>query len=594
MPADGAPASSSVPLSTTPLSPADLNQLVPKHSVVQREMSAERVPHHWSYRLSSRRIRSLRLLTFLPPAIRASLAERHLRRPGQPGPAAEHVYQYLVSDTLAGRRAAHSEGSVGADPQNRGPRKPIVVGQADFFYRTQYRSRFSPVMGAFAATATQVLAASGSAPTGRLWWRSRQCHAAMLPSHAETGIRPIIVLNDGAVAVAVFVPRTDRAASDLATNHWMFDNASMPEHLGALMRGDVSTNQQGIGRTRLRDHAGSVAALIDAARTTGNLALLALHPRDPDAMGLHITLFGVEVLTPELLVHDYGLVDANLDAHRAQAATENAILGYLVGGTAEVFTQCSQNLFVKELIAESHESLDDPPDIPVSLEELLATQFETLQVTVDASALPGASPRNGPVGGAAFVETRRGRKHVLIPYYPGNAIHGHAGKLWTNPRAALVVTDDHTLRRRATIAGRSWVASHEWISKRFPELARSVTHPDGGDEQTVGTPVYWFVTRVDEVTWERSNLPKYKLTDGRGVCTINAGGEGRHTKQPKYFDAGGVEPYDVVNQHHHEVLGRPSDPHGEARSAWLTAVAPAQTAREEHLRVNVPTSPKRG
>lgn len=550
-------------------------------------MAKNRTPDHWSYRLNSRRVQTLRLLTFMPPAIRARIAERHLRRPDQPGPAGEHVYQYLVSDTLASRRAARSAEEAGADTGTKGPQKPVVVGQADFFYRTQYRVRCSPVMGAFAATATQVLAASGSVPSGRLWWRSRQCHAAMLPRHAETGIRPILVLNDGAIAVAVFLPRTENADRDFATNQWMFDSASMPEHLKAHMRGETLADQNGIGRTLLRDHIGSVVALIDAARSTGNLALLALHPRDPDAMGLHLTLFGVDVLTPERLAIDYGLVDADLNAHRSHAASENAILGYLVGGTAEVFTQCSQNLFVKELIEESQESVEELRDAPVTLEDLLAAQFETLQVTVDASALPGASPRNGPIGGAAFVKTRRGKKHVLIPYYPGNAIHGHAAKLWSNQRAALVISDDHTIRRRATIAGRSWVASHEWVAKRFSELARAVTHPDGGEAQTIGTPVYWFVTRVDEVTWERSLLPQYQLAEGRAVCTINAGGEGRHTKQPKYFDAGSVEPCDTEKQHHRESLGRPTDPHGNQRSAWLTAVASAQAAREEHLRVNV-------
>jgi hypothetical protein len=206
---------------------------------------------------------------------------------------------------------------------------------------------------------------------------------------------------------------------------------------------------------------------------------------------------------------------------------------------------------------------------------------------VDWSALPGASPRNGQIGGAALVGTRRGRKYVLIPYHPGNAIHGHAAKLWTNRRAALVVSDDHTYRRRATISGVSRVASHAWVTKRFPAVSRAVTHPDGGAEATIASPLYWFVTRADEVIWERGVLPEYRLSEGRAVCTINAGGQGRHTKQPKYFDAGTVDPYDVAQQHHREAAGRPTDPTGVERSEWLVTAESALAAREEHLRVHV-------
>lgn len=557
-----------------------------------RSMTTKPSTGHWAYQLTSRRLRLLGVLAALPPALCGHLAEKHLRRPGQPGPAGEHVQQYLVSGTLARRRADDPGDAIRPDGEPRGPRKPVHVGQADFFYRSQYRPRCSAVMGAFAATATQVLAASGSTARGHLWGRHRECHAAMLPRHGETGIRPILVLNDGAVAVAVCLPRTGHPGSDLAVEQWMFEGAPLPDRLADVLRGEEQASEPGIGQTLLRDHAGSVVALVDAARATGNLALLALHQRDPDAMGLHITLFGVEVVRPEQLVREYGLVDSDLESHRAYAQAENATLGYLVGGTEEVFTQCSQNLFVKELVSESAdvaaEALPETAtEAPVSLEQLLAAQFESLQVTVDSSALPGASPRNGQIGGAALVGMRRGRKYVLIPYHPGNAIHGHAAKLWTNRRSALVVSDDHTYRRRATISGVSRVASHAWVTKRFPAASRAVTHPDGGAEATVGIPVYWFVTRVDEVIWERGLLPQYRLSEGRAVCTINAGGQGRHTKQPKYFDAGTVDPYDLAQQHHREASGRPTDPSGIERSEWLVTSASALAAREEHLRTTV-------
>lgn len=550
-------------------------------------MTTDRSSGHWAYRLSARRLQMLRLLTLLPPTLRGWFAERHLRRPGQPGPAGEHVLQYLVSGTLARRRAGDAAETTRAEDESRGRRKPIVVGQADFFYRSQYRARCSAVMGAFAATATQVLAASGSPAHGHLWGRHRECHAAMLP-RAESGIRPILVLNDGAIAVAVFIPRSGETGGDDATEQWMFAAAPLPDRLARAASGERQAEEPGIARTLVRDHAGSVVALVDAARATGNLALLALHPRDPDAMGLHITLFGVCAVRPDQLVREYGLADADLDEHRSYAQAQDAILGYLVGGTAEVFTQCSQNLFVKELVSGPSEAVNDADAAPPpSLEQLLAAQFESLQITVASSGVPGASPRNGQIGDAAFVQTWRGRKYVLIPYHPGNAIHGHAAKLWTNRRSALVVSDDHTYRRRATISGASWVAGDAWTVKRFPEVARAVTQPDGDAEAAVAAPVYWFVTRADSVVWERGLLPEYRLSEGRAVCTINAGGQGRHTKKPKYFDAGSVAQYDTSQQHHREAVGRPVDPTGVERAAWLETVASALAAREENLRLTL-------
>ncbi|MFM7225101.1 MAG: hypothetical protein ACKO1Y_06685 [Actinomycetota bacterium] len=555
---------------------------------------AHEVQHeHWAYRLRPGRLRALRILEMSPPALRAQLAERRLRRPGQPGPAAEHVVQYQVSATLATRRAAdRSDESEGTGSESARGKKPIVVGQADFFYRSQYRQTCTAVMGAFAATATQVLAASSTEPRGRLWGRHRESVTAMMPRHPGHSTRPILVLTDRAVAVAVLVPRTGDSAADQATTAWLHGSGPMPPHLDTERRGSETAAMPGIKNSRSRSHLGSVVALVDAARRTGWLALLALHQTDPDAMGLHLTLHGVECVSPEQLARDYALTDTDLAAHRSQAESEDAILGYLVGGTAEVFTQCSQNLFVKEAVVNSPDRTADPatdpatdPDAsdPIPLTDLLAAQFETIQATVDATGLPGASPRNGQIGGAALVAERRGRAHVLIPYPPGNAIHGHAAKLWSNQHASLVITDDHTLRRRASITGRSWCASHERVARDFPDVARSVTHPDGSDEQTVADPVYWFVTRADVVTWEQGLLPAYRLTEGRAACTLNAGGEGRHTKKPKYFDAGSVPVYDVALQHHREAAGRPTDADGTARAAWLATVEPALAAREQHL-----------
>jgi hypothetical protein len=309
-------------------------------------------------------------------------------------------------------------------------------------------------------------------------------------------------------------------------------------------------------------------------------------------MGLHLTLFGVQAVRPEQLLADYGLGESDLADQVAVAAAQNCELYFLVGGTAEVFTQCSQNLFTKRPKTDLGEH-GGSPDTKVdpkstgesqpSLSDFLSLQFETLQATVAADAVPGASPRNGQIGRAAYLGFHRGRAQILIPYHPGNAIHGHAAKLWSNAHSSLLVSDDYASLRRVTISGKSGILDHDQVQRRFPEIARAVTHSEGGQEPTVGDPVYWFTTRADQVVWEASQLSANDLTEERPACGIHAGGEGRHTKKPKYFDATAVTEYDMHLQHKRESGPRPLDPTGSTRASWLATVAPALEAREFHL-----------
>ena len=90
-----------------------------------------------------------------------------LRRTGAPGPAAEHVVQYLLSAARSKRK-------------NRALEEATVAKGADTFYERQYRQYLNPVMGAFAMTATQALLASGRPPRGLLWRHCRKTFAAML------------------------------------------------------------------------------------------------------------------------------------------------------------------------------------------------------------------------------------------------------------------------------------------------------------------------------------------------------------------------------------------------------------------------------
>jgi hypothetical protein len=67
------------------------------------------------------------------------------------------------------------------------------------------------------------------------------------------------------------------------------------------------------------------------------------------------------------------------------------------------------------------------------------------------------------------------------------------------------------------------------------------------------------------------------------VCGINAGGEGHHTKKPKYFDATAVDEYNVHLQHEREASPRPVDPTGATHAEWLVEIDPALASREAHL-----------
>ena len=115
------------------------------------------------YRLTVLRSCLHRAVGALPPNLREKAAEQFLRRTGLPGPAAEHVFQYLLSAEKAKEkgRAGHLE-------------EATVAKGADNFYERQYRQYFNATMGAFALTAKMAFVCSGGAPRGWLWGRRRR------------------------------------------------------------------------------------------------------------------------------------------------------------------------------------------------------------------------------------------------------------------------------------------------------------------------------------------------------------------------------------------------------------------------------------
>lgn len=547
---------------------------------------------HWSTRLRPRTLWALRSLACFPPYLRHRVAESLLRRPGQPGPAAEHVLQYLVSSTLAQRqevqprkdpRSAEIEG-----PKTAKSRKPVLVGQADFFYKGQYRQFVTPTMGAFAMTAPQVLCATSACPKGLLWARRRKTVAAVLGGHSDLGATPIVVLNREALALAAFLPSWDSPSALKEVRAWLSGAKPIPNHYLELMRGGRIDGEKGVRNTRVREGIGATIEMIDAALKTRHLALLALHPHDPDAMGLHLTMFSVDALDADQLEIQYSLEPEILAAYRLAATETEAFLFFLAGGTEEAFTQCSQNLFVKKALDPTPQqnvvtSSEDEPFCGHPLSDFFADQFEAIQITASADGVPGASPRNGQIGSVGVIRFRSGRAYLLIPYHPGNAIHGHAAKLWSNRFSTVMVSDDHTHLRRLSLSGRTRTEGHESVVHKFKDAAGLLENGDETGDGKSKKPVYWFVMRIDEVTWEREPVSANQLIAERAVCTINAGGEGQHTKKPKYFDTASASEYDVLLQHHREAEGRPTDETGNERENWLIAIEGPLVKRLEHL-----------
>jgi hypothetical protein len=524
------------------------------------------------YRLTPFRTLAHHAIGALPPLWRERAAERLLRRTGAPGPAAEHVVQYLLSAAKSKRKADDLE-------------EATVAKGADLFYERQYRQYFNPVMGAFAMTATRALLGSGGIARGRLWRRRRLPSVAM--QEGTVAAPPIIVINHQTAAVPLLLPKPGNRNDFIAVARWLTGNGSMPSVYRPMVAGEeVRCAERGL-RARERCADGALLELMDAVTCSRKLAILALHPLDPDAMGLHITLFGVQFLTPKFLEHDYGLGGTALDPWRSAASANDRLLVFCVGGTEEIFTQCSQNLFVKrpqgDALQRSRAVWPNAWNPALPLERLLEAQFEILQVTVSASGLPGASPRNGKRGDAAFVGRRNSKTFILVPYHPGNAIHGHAAKLWSNPYGTLVIWDDTCALTAVTISGPSQVVTHDAVKRDFPSIAVRVAAGHRNNGASPPDPEYWHLQEIADLVQQSEPLSAHSLDPARPTCSISAGGQARHGKKPAYFAADTLPPYNQLWQHEREAAGRSVDPGGDEHRLWRDAVQGALEARLTHL-----------
>jgi len=501
----------------------------------------------------------------LPPAEREQAAEQLLRRPGVPGPATEHALQHLVGVW---------------NDSGDGKRVDAIVNGATDFYANQYRQYLNPTMGAFAATATFALIGSGT--PARDADSLREALAAMVEGLAE--VPPIVVLDHQSVAVVVAIPRSLTAGDSASFWKWATESGDVPESVRAAIEGQPVESLRPGAIAVERSNAASALEVMAAALTTGKLSVLALHPTDPDAMGLHITLFGVVGRDAAMLAIEHGLGSDALTPMVEAAHRESCDLVFLVGGTEEIFTQCSQNLFIKRPPREGDVLPVSPGWTPMDpLINLIDSQFELLQVTVSASGLPGCSPRNGDIGSDAYVVARDDHDVLLIPYHPGNFIHGHAAKLWTNPHGVMVVHDDHDFLRNVTLRGPARVLSPEDARRDFPEVV-AVEIQRTSDALGNRELAYWFEQQVSEIIIETEPLAPMVLDEGRSTCTINAAGQGKYSKKPAYFDAGCLDSYDQDLQHQREAAGRPIDPSGDAHRQWASESADKLSARLEHLR----------
>jgi hypothetical protein len=402
------------------------------------------------------------------------------------------------------------------------------------------------------------------------------------------GAPPIMVIDRETVAVPLLLPRPNDQQEGAVITRWLAGDGPMPLRYRELIAGEEVHCAETHVRSRERGADGALLEVVDCAIRSKKLALLALHPHDPDAMGLHITLFGVEVLAAERVERDYGLTPHTLYLWRQAALREGGTLMFCAGATEEVFTQCSQNLFVKRPVGHpakrARAAWPNAWNSVLSLERLLAMQFESLQVTVSASGVPGASPRNGERGKAVFFGRRGGKAYLLIPYHPGNAVHGHAAKLWSNAYGTVVIFDDHSSLSMVTVSGPCFVVTDERVKREFPIIARQVATLRRRNEQPMPDPEYWYLQEIAEIVQQREPLAANALDPARPTCSINAGGEARHDKKPAYFAADALPLYDQVLQHEREKAGRPSDPSGSTHRRWNEDVRCALDARRAHLR----------
>lgn len=524
------------------------------------------------YRLTRVRNFAHAALDLVPSHWRDAAAERWLRRKGSPGPASEHVFQYRLSAKSHKRTSATVE-------------EALVTKGADLFYERQYRQLLNATMGVFAMTAKLALLGCGGRPRGVLWSRHRPVYTAMVKE--IEGAPPIIVLDHQTIAVPLFLPMPATADEMLAIDHWLAGDGQMPPSYRQLVRGKLVSCATRSAKARRRAGVGSLIEVVDAVRSTGKLAVLALHPYDPDAMGLHITLFGAEPLTLEAVRHDYAIDADTLYPWRYAAWSQNCLIRFCVGGVEEAFTQCSQNLFVKRPVAAS-DAIDSVaprsnwnPAQP--LDQLIASQFELLQATVSSPGLPGASPRNGEIGKAAFVARHGSKTSLLIPYFTGNAVHGHAAKLWSNPQGAIVIWDDHTALSAITVTGPSRVIEHLRMMRRFPHIAKEMAARRKRNGSQASDPEYWFEQDVAEIIQQNEPIAQNILDKARPTCSIHAAGLALHGKKPAYFATDSLPRYDQAWQHEREAEGRPKDPSGVSRSYWEWDSWDALAARRAHL-----------
>jgi hypothetical protein len=449
---------------------------------------------------------------------------------------------------------------------------PVAKG-ADNFYERQYRQCLNPTMGAFAMTATRAYLASGD--RGRV-------RAAMIEGAASAS--PILVIDSHIAAVATFLPLPHDGDAE-SVDRWLAGDAAMPRAYRRIVKGDACVCAEPRARARRRPAAGALIETLDAVRASRKLAILAAHPHDPDAMALHVTLFDAATVTADALECDHGLGRGALDAWRYAAWRARALLRFCVGGVEEAFTQCSQNLFVKRPLDAALQAVAPPPPwLPSDpLDALLGDQFELTQMTASASGLPGVSPRNGDYGKAGFVARTRKRTVVLIPYFAGNSVHGHAAKLWSNPRGTLLVADDHSNLCAVTLSGPCRTVAHGVVARDFPLVAAKVAERRNRKGAPAQPPEYWFLQEVEEIVQQIEPLAPNALDSARPTCSIHASGEAHHGKKPAYFAADTLPAYDRDLQHAREAAGRPFDPYGQAHRAWMKEVGGALDARRAHL-----------
>ena len=222
-----------------------------------------------------------------------------------------------------------------------------------------------------------------------------------------------------------------------------------------------------------------------------------------------------------------------------------ALLIFCVGATEEVFTQCSQNLFIKRALpeAEARRRAARPPS-------------PTAARRADRRAIRVVSDHRFRHWPSRRIATQRRswqdrfRRAARGPDIRADPVSSGQFRAWSRRKAlvqsygSLLVHDDTETGAAVTISGACSILTHLDALRAFPGSAEKVATIKNRKGSPMPDPEYWFAQVVEEILMQRGTLPPYALDPARPTCAIHSGGHALFDKKPAYFAAGSLPTYD--------------------------------------------------